>query len=50
MSGGNQEWALSKEKQVKHQRLCLTMEKKVENSLLRLRECNPNDFMQVIMK
>ncbi|XP_028623580.1 LOW QUALITY PROTEIN: polypeptide N-acetylgalactosaminyltransferase 2 [Grammomys surdaster] len=45
-AGGNQEWALTKEKSVKHMDLCLTVVDRSPGSLIRLQGCRENDSRQ----
>jgi polypeptide N-acetylgalactosaminyltransferase len=42
-----QEWALTKEKSVKHMDLCLTVVDRSPGSLVRLQGCRENDSRQV---
>ncbi|XP_029450039.1 polypeptide N-acetylgalactosaminyltransferase 2 [Rhinatrema bivittatum] len=44
--GGNQEWALTKDKSVKHMDLCLTVVERVPASILKLQGCRENDSRQ----
>uniref|UniRef100_A0A8C6EKQ4 Polypeptide N-acetylgalactosaminyltransferase n=1 Tax=Microcebus murinus TaxID=30608 RepID=A0A8C6EKQ4_MICMU len=46
-AGGNQEWALTKEKSVKHIDLCLTVVDRSPGSLIKLQGCRENDSRQV---
>lgn len=43
---GNQEWALTKEKSVKHMDLCLTVVDRAPGSLIKLQGCRENDSRQ----
>uniref|UniRef100_A0A1D5RJN4 Polypeptide N-acetylgalactosaminyltransferase n=1 Tax=Macaca mulatta TaxID=9544 RepID=A0A1D5RJN4_MACMU len=45
-AGGNQEWALTKEKSVKHMDLCLTVVDRAPGSLIKLQGCRENDSRQ----
>ncbi|KAG8519361.1 Polypeptide N-acetylgalactosaminyltransferase 2 [Galemys pyrenaicus] len=45
-AGGNQEWALTKEKSVKHMDLCLTVVERAPGSLIKLQGCRENDSRQ----
>ncbi|KAG8444316.1 hypothetical protein GDO86_009485 [Hymenochirus boettgeri] len=45
-AGGNQEWALTKDKSVKHMDLCLTVVDRVPGSLIKLQGCRENDSRQ----
>lgn len=45
-AGGNQEWALTKEKSVKHMDLCLTVVDRTPGSLIKLQGCRENDSRQ----
>uniref|UniRef100_A0A3Q3STB5 Polypeptide N-acetylgalactosaminyltransferase n=1 Tax=Mastacembelus armatus TaxID=205130 RepID=A0A3Q3STB5_9TELE len=45
-AGGNQEWALTKDKSVKHMDLCLTVVDRTAGSLIRLQGCRENDSRQ----
>ncbi|MEQ2282581.1 Polypeptide N-acetylgalactosaminyltransferase 2 [Ameca splendens] len=45
-AGGNQEWALTKDKSVKHMDLCLTVVDRVAGSLIKLQGCRENDSRQ----
>ncbi|XP_074079137.1 polypeptide N-acetylgalactosaminyltransferase 2 isoform X3 [Macrotis lagotis] len=45
-SGGNQEWALTKDKSVKHMDLCLTVVDRAPGSLIKLQGCRENDSRQ----
>ena len=42
-----QEWALTKEKSVKHMDLCLTVVDRAPGSLIKLQGCRENDSRQV---
>ncbi|XP_034080164.1 polypeptide N-acetylgalactosaminyltransferase 2 isoform X5 [Gymnodraco acuticeps] len=46
-AGGNQEWALTKDKSVKHMDLCLTVVERTAGSLIKLQGCRENDSRQV---
>ncbi|XP_034080168.1 polypeptide N-acetylgalactosaminyltransferase 2 isoform X8 [Gymnodraco acuticeps] len=45
-AGGNQEWALTKDKSVKHMDLCLTVVERTAGSLIKLQGCRENDSRQ----
>ncbi|KAG8123600.1 putative Polypeptide N-acetylgalactosaminyltransferase protein, partial [Naja naja] len=45
-AGGNQEWALTKDKSVKHMDLCLTVVDRGAGSLIKLQGCRENDSRQ----
>ncbi|KAF7253608.1 Polypeptide N-acetylgalactosaminyltransferase 2 [Varanus komodoensis] len=45
-AGGNQEWALTKDKSVKHMDLCLTVVDRAPGSLIKLQGCRENDARQ----
>uniref|UniRef100_A0A8C6L5C6 Polypeptide N-acetylgalactosaminyltransferase n=1 Tax=Nothobranchius furzeri TaxID=105023 RepID=A0A8C6L5C6_NOTFU len=45
-AGGNQEWALTKDKSVKHMDLCLTVVDKTPGSFIKLQGCRENDSRQ----
>uniref|UniRef100_A0A8C5H1P2 Polypeptide N-acetylgalactosaminyltransferase n=1 Tax=Gouania willdenowi TaxID=441366 RepID=A0A8C5H1P2_GOUWI len=45
-AGGNQEWALTKDKSVKHMDLCLTVVDRTAGSLIKLQGCRENDSRQ----
>ncbi|KAF4793402.1 Polypeptide N-acetylgalactosaminyltransferase 2 [Turdus rufiventris] len=45
-AGGNQEWALTKDKSVKHMDLCLTVVDRAPGSLIKLQGCRENDSRQ----
>nr|XP_020642114.1 polypeptide N-acetylgalactosaminyltransferase 2 [Pogona vitticeps] len=45
-AGGNQEWALTKDKSVKHMDLCLTVVDRAPGSLIKLQGCRENDGRQ----
>ncbi|ETE65447.1 Polypeptide N-acetylgalactosaminyltransferase 2 [Ophiophagus hannah] len=45
-AGGNQEWALTKDKSVKHMDLCLTVVDRAAGSLIKLQGCRENDSRQ----
>uniref|UniRef100_A0A674NIE0 Polypeptide N-acetylgalactosaminyltransferase n=1 Tax=Takifugu rubripes TaxID=31033 RepID=A0A674NIE0_TAKRU len=45
-AGGNQEWALTKDKSVKHMDLCLTVVDRTASSLIKLQGCRENDSRQ----
>uniref|UniRef100_A0A8D0GDF6 Polypeptide N-acetylgalactosaminyltransferase n=1 Tax=Sphenodon punctatus TaxID=8508 RepID=A0A8D0GDF6_SPHPU len=45
-AGGNQEWALTKDKSVKHVDLCLTVVERAPGSLIKLQGCRENDTRQ----
>ncbi|GAB5578379.1 polypeptide N-acetylgalactosaminyltransferase 2 isoform X1 [Prionailurus iriomotensis] len=45
-AGGNQEWALTKEKSVKHMDLCLTVVDRTPGSVIKLQGCRENDSRQ----
>ncbi|XP_073735166.1 polypeptide N-acetylgalactosaminyltransferase 2 isoform X1 [Callorhinus ursinus] len=45
-AGGNQEWALTKEKSVKHMDLCLTVVDRAPGSVIKLQGCRENDTRQ----
>uniref|UniRef100_A0A4W3GH81 Polypeptide N-acetylgalactosaminyltransferase n=1 Tax=Callorhinchus milii TaxID=7868 RepID=A0A4W3GH81_CALMI len=45
-AGGNQEWALTKDKSVKHMDLCLTVVDRIPGSLIKLQGCRDNDSRQ----
>lgn len=45
-AGGNQEWALTKEKSVKHMDLCLTVVDRAPGALVKLQGCRENDSRQ----
>ncbi|RXM27632.1 Polypeptide N-acetylgalactosaminyltransferase 2 [Acipenser ruthenus] len=45
-AGGNQEWALTKDKSVKHMDLCLTVVDRASGSRLKLQGCRENDSRQ----
>uniref|UniRef100_A0A8C2ZS80 Polypeptide N-acetylgalactosaminyltransferase n=1 Tax=Cyclopterus lumpus TaxID=8103 RepID=A0A8C2ZS80_CYCLU len=45
-AGGNQEWALTKDKSVKHMDLCLTVVDRTAGSLIKLQACRENDSRQ----
>ncbi|XP_034080166.1 polypeptide N-acetylgalactosaminyltransferase 2 isoform X6 [Gymnodraco acuticeps] len=49
-AGGNQEWALTKDKSVKHMDLCLTVVERTAGSLIKLQGCRENDSRQVNTK
>ena len=44
--GGNQEWSISKEGEIKHQDLCLTLEKLVSGSKVLMKFCDESDNQQ----
>uniref|UniRef100_A0AAZ3PBG9 Polypeptide N-acetylgalactosaminyltransferase n=1 Tax=Oncorhynchus tshawytscha TaxID=74940 RepID=A0AAZ3PBG9_ONCTS len=45
-AGGNQEWALTKDKSVKHMDLCLTVVDRTAGSQIKLQGCRENDSRQ----
>uniref|UniRef100_A0A6Q2Z6J9 Polypeptide N-acetylgalactosaminyltransferase n=1 Tax=Esox lucius TaxID=8010 RepID=A0A6Q2Z6J9_ESOLU len=45
-AGGNQEWALTKDKSVKHMDLCLTVVERTAGSQIKLQGCRENDSRQ----
>ncbi|CAD5118027.1 DgyrCDS6767 [Dimorphilus gyrociliatus] len=45
-SGGNQNWALTKDNQIKHSEFCLTIERETSGSILKLYECSKVDSRQ----
>uniref|UniRef100_A0A4W4E688 Polypeptide N-acetylgalactosaminyltransferase n=1 Tax=Electrophorus electricus TaxID=8005 RepID=A0A4W4E688_ELEEL len=45
-AGGNQEWALTKDKSVKHMDLCLTVVERTASSQIKLQGCRENDSRQ----
>lgn len=45
-----QEWALTKDKSVKHMDLCLTVVDRTAGSLIRLQGCRENDSRQVRLR
>ncbi|MBN3309315.1 GALT2 acetylgalactosaminyltransferase, partial [Amia calva] len=45
-AGGNQEWALTKDKSVKHMDLCLTVVDRAAGSQIKLQGCRENDSRQ----